>query len=452
MEKKYLGPGRSSFAKEKLTGKLQLGIKLAAPVCACVKIKGVLAMKEFFLVKPLNEVRAFAGLFGPVGEEAVPLEQAWGRVTAQDILCQDSVPPFARSTMDGFAVAARSTFGASFSNPCQLAVIGTVPMGRAADFGIGPGQAARIATGGMLPQGADAVVMVEHTETIDDITIEVYKSIAPQENVILAGEDIAAGQIALVTGTRIRAQEAALLAAVGACQVPVFLKPIVGILSTGDEVDPPSAPPAPGRIRDMNTYALCGQCLGAGCTPLALGIVPDREEPLFAAIANALSRCDILLLSGGSSVGVRDLAVGAILKCSQAKILAHGVAISPGKPTIVAQAGPKPIIGLPGHVVSAMVAFEVVAKPFLHRLAGLSGEEAPLLVKARLSRNLAKKKGREEFVRVKLVSKDGTVVAHPILGKSGEIRTMIAADGLLRIPANDEGMDAGAEAFVLLLT
>ncbi|MDI6796390.1 MAG: molybdopterin molybdotransferase MoeA [Desulfatibacillaceae bacterium] len=409
-------------------------------------------MKEFFLVKPLDEVRAFAELFRPVGEEVVPLEQAWGRVIAQDILCQDPVPPFARSTMDGFAVAARSTFGASFSNPCQLAVVGTVPMGRAADFGIGPGQAARISTGGMLPAGADAVVMVEHTETIDDITIEVYKSIAPKENVTLAGEDIAAGQIALAAGTRIRAQEAALLAAVGVCEIPVFLRPVVGILSTGDEVDPPSAPPAPGRIRDMNTYALCGQCLGVGCTPLVLGIAPDSEEPLFTAISQALSRCDILLLSGGSSVGARDLAVGAILKCSQAKILAHGVAISPGKPTIVAQAGPKPIIGLPGHVVSAMVAFEVVAKPFLQTLAGLGGQQAPVPVKARLARNLAKKKGREEFVRVRLVAKDGEIVAHPILGKSGEIRTMIAADGLLRIPANDEGMEAGEQAFVLPLT
>ena len=351
-------------------------------------------MKGFFKVTDLPQVLTHRFDFARTGSVSVPLENAWGRVLAADVKADLDLPGFSRSTMDGYAVAAASTFGASEANPAYLTLKGTVAMGQTPTFDIGPGEAAGIATGGMLPSGADAVVMVEHTDALDSTTIEVYGSVAPGQHVIFAGEDYARDSLVLTAGTRIRSQEAGLLAAFGQPTVRVFENPRVGIISTGDEVVPVDQVPAPGRIRDINTHTLSGQVRASGGVPVAYGIVGDDFDSLQKACRRALDETDMVLVSGGSSVGVRDFTVRVMESLDQSRILVHGISISPGKPTILARAGGKPLWGLPGHVVSAMVVFSVVVRPFLEAMAGLGQDSAaPQQIPARLSRNVPSAQG-----------------------------------------------------------
>ncbi len=311
--------------------------------------------------------------------------------------------------MDGYAVAAASTFGASEANPAYLTLKGRVFMGEAPAFGVGSGEAADIATGGMLPPGADAVVMVEHAEQIDPTTIEVYRSVAPGQHIIAAGEDYALGTTVLKAGSRIRPQEAGLLAAFGQTAIRVFQKPRVGIVSTGDEIVPVEQVPMGGRIRDINTHTLSTQVLAAGGVPVAYGIVSDKFDDLKAVCRQALDETDMVLISGGSSVGVRDFTVRVLDSLPQSRILVHGISISPGKPTILADAGGKAVWGLPGHVVSAMVVFSVVVKPFLETMSGLSETGGTrICLPARLSRNVPSAQGRIDFIRVRLSQANGS--------------------------------------------
>jgi molybdopterin molybdotransferase len=354
--------------------------------------------------------------------------------------------------MDGYGVRAVSTFGASEANPAYLTVKGTVAMGAKPAFSIGPGEAARISTGGMLPDGADGVVMVEHAEMIDDLTLEVYKSVAPGQHVVARGEDIRKDHVMVSEGTRIRPQEAGLLAAFGISRVPVYKQPVIGILSTGDEVVPMEQTPGMGRIRDINTYTLSGLIRDCGAVPLPFGIVGDDYDSLFAACSTALPQTDMLLISGGSSVGVRDFTIEVLTALEQSEILVHGISISPGKPTILAASQNKAIWGLPGHVVSAMVVFHAVVKPFVARISGLSrANRQPVPVPAFLSRNLSSAQGRTDYVRVKLMKKEDGWWADPILGKSGLINTMVKADGLITVGLNTEGLVKGALVEVVLL-
>jgi molybdopterin molybdotransferase len=401
-------------------------------------------MKNFFKVVEIEDVLAWRASFPVVEPEMLPLASAEGRILAESVSADLDIPGFARSTMDGYALQGAATFGATESNPGYLTVVGSVAMGEQPDLRVGPGEAVRIATGGMLPSGADAVLMIEHTEVLDDTTIEIYKSVAPGQHVVARGEDIARGDTLLVCGQSIRPQEAGLLAALGRESVRVFRKPRVGIISTGDEVVPVTAVPGPGQIRDVNSTTLSAMTAAAGGQPRVYGIVQDSLALLKATCTRALAENDMVLISGGSSVGMRDFTIEAFEAQEDADIMVHGVSISPGKPTILARSGTKPMWGIPGHITSAMVVFHVLVQPFIAHLGGLDDRfRRVFTIPCRLTRNLPSAQGRVDFVRVRLAQHDGVLYAEPVLGKSGLIHTMVKADGLVRIAAPDEGRDKG---------
>jgi len=409
-------------------------------------------MKNFFQVTAPDDVITMGNDFLPVKTETVPLDQAHGRVLAVDFISPENLPGFTRATMDGYAVRASSTFGASESGPAFLTVKGSVTMGDVPDFSVGPGEAAQISTGAMLPGGTDAVVMIEHTQTLDETTIEAYRSVAPGQHVIQADEDITRDQPALTAGIDIRSQEVGLLAALGCEAVTVFKKPVVSIISTGDEIVAVGQPLPLGKIRDVNAYTLAGFVADAGGEPVRLGIVKDDFDRMLNLCRQALSQSDMVLISGGSSMGTRDLTVQVLAALPDTEILVHGISISPGKPTILARAGNQPFWGLPGQITSAMVAFTAVVRPFVDRLAGRTRprrEAFPL--SARLTRNVSSVQGRIDYVRVRLEKKEDGVWAEPILGKSGLISTMVKADGLVAIGMHVEGMEKGDPVDVMVL-
>lgn len=407
-------------------------------------------MKDFFQVLDIQSVLALKESFEPVEAQTVGLDDALGRILAQEVVAEDDIPGFDRATMDGYAVAASTTFGASEGNPAYLTVAGSIKMGQRPDFTLLAGQAARIATGGMLPQGADSVIMVEHTDMLDESTIEVYRSVAPGQHVVAADDDAAKGQTVLTPGCRLRPQELGILAACGLKTIDVHRRPRVGIISTGDEVVPVHVLPQRGQIRDVNAHTLSGLVRQAGGEPIRMGIVADRYQDLLDRCQEALRTADMVLISGGSSVGTRDLTVDVLSAIPDTRILVHGVSISPGKPTILARCGQKAFWGLPGHVTSAMVVFTVLVQPFLQRIGGFK-PSAPLRIKARLTRNLASAQGRVDYVRVRLNQIGGEWTAEPVLGASGLIRTMVEAHGLIAIDLNSEGLDKDSLVDVLLI-
>jgi molybdopterin molybdotransferase len=409
-------------------------------------------MKEFFKVTDLAQVLAYASEFPRVVTEEIPLEKAVGRVLAENIVSNVDLPDFVRATMDGYAVKASSTFGSTEGNPGYMSIKGAVEMGESPAFSITSGEVAKISTGGMLPDGADSVVMIEHTEAIDDATIEVYKSVAPGQHVLEKGEDVRKGDTILACGRKLRSQETGLLAALGKETISVYRQPVIAVISTGDEIVPVNEIPGHGQIRDINTYTLANQVRVAGGVPVPLGIVRDNFNDLFETCTTALTQSDMVLISGGSSVGTRDFTIEVLAALPDADILVHGISISPGKPTILAKSRNQALWGLPGHAVSAMVVFEVVVRPFIEHIAGLAGQYKKVIKpSAILSRNLSSAQGRIDYVRVRLVEKEGVLWAEPILGKSGLIRTMVKADGLIEIGINSEGLDKGTKVDVLLL-
>jgi molybdopterin molybdotransferase len=401
------------------------------------------------------EFQALLQTFSCTGTETVPFYRARNRVLAEDLVASEDLPTGSRSSMDGYALRATDTFGAGESSPAYLDCIRVLEVNEFPDFALAPGQCAWIPTGGFLPAGADSVVMVEYTQEIGAGTIEVRQSVAPGENVMERGEDAAAGQTVLTAGTRLRTQEVGLLAALGLVEVKVFRRPRVAILSTGDELVPVEAKPAPGRIRDVNSHTVACLAEEAGGEPLPGGIVGDDLERLVRALRGALEQSDAVFLSGGSSKGTRDHTLAAIESLAGAEILCHGVRISPGKPTILARVGEKAVLGLPGQVGSAQVVMTVLGQPFLRHLAGdrdAFAERLRPLRRARLARNLESRQGREDFVRVRLEPGEGGFsLARPVLGKSGLLRTLLQSDGLLAIPADVEGCREGQEVDVWIL-
>lgn len=398
-------------------------------------------MKSFFKVKTVEEVLDYISRFPRLEPESVNLDQALGRVLYKDVKSEEEVPDFDRSTMDGFAVRARDTFGASESIPALFSLNGEIQMGRKPDMQIQPGQAARIWTGGMLPPGADAVVMIEYAREVDEETIELARPVAPYENIIRRGEDIKTGQVLCPAGRRLRPQDIGLLASMGVASVQVSHLPTVAIISTGDEVIPITHKPKPGQVRDVNSYSLGTMIQSNHGRPIYLGLVPDDPESLKKAVAEGMDKADLVILSGGSSVGVRDYTVEALESFPGSEILVHGVSVSPGKPTIMARAGNKSMWGLPGHTVSAMITAELFIKPLLDVLSGKkeSGYQGGRKIIAKLGRGLPSVHGRQDYVRVKIKEELEGPVAHPILGKSGLISTMVKADGLVCIGINEEG-------------
>ncbi len=408
-------------------------------------------MEGFFRVWPIDRVLGLVPTCAPVETEEVPLEAALNRILAEDVLAGEHLPGFRRATMDGFAVQASATFGATEANPAYLNRIGSVAMGEVPTMSVGAGEAVRISTGGMLPEGADAVVMVEYTEMIDDVLMEVYRSVAPGQNVMMPDEDFRKGEPLMNAGRRLRPQEIGTLAAFGKGSVRVFRRPRIAIVSTGDEVVPIDCRPTPGQVRDVNTYTLAGFVEGLGAQALRLGLVPDQFDRLLERCQQALKQADMVMLSGGSSVGVRDLTIEVLEAMPESRVLLHGIAISPGKPTILATCGSKLIWGLPGQVTSAMVVFLKIVRPFLERLCGLDIPSiARRTVDAVLTRNVASVQGRTDFIRVRLRKEADGWMADPVLGKSGLIHTMMRADGLVEIEMNTEGLDEGTRVTVEL--
>lgn len=393
--------------------------------------------------------------FSCTGSETIPFYRARNRVLAEDLVSPEDLPAGPRSSMDGYALRAADTFGAGESSPAYLECIRALEVNEYPDFALAPGQCAWIPTGGFLPEGADSVVMVEYTQEIGAGTVEVRQSVAPGENVMERGEDASAGQPVLAAGSRLRTQEVGLLAALGISEVQVYRRPRVAILSTGDELVPVEERPTPGRIRDVNSHTVACLAEEAGGEVLPFGIVGDDLARLARALREALAQSDVVFLSGGSSKGTRDHTVAAIESLAGAEILCHGVRISPGKPTILARAGGKAVVGLPGQVGSAQVVMAVLGQPFLRHLAGdreAFAERLRPLRRARLARNLESRQGREDFVRVRLEpGEGGLVLARPVLGKSGLLRTLLQSDGLLVIPADVEGFREGEDVDVWIL-
>ncbi|HZE20960.1 MAG TPA: gephyrin-like molybdotransferase Glp [Desulfobaccales bacterium] len=411
---------------------------------------------EFFRLQTRVEVLALYERFPPVGVEEVNLADAGGRVLAATIPAPEKVPGFLRSSMDGYAVRAQDTFGASVGSPQYLQIKGEVPMGALPTRSAGPGETLRVPTGAMLPEGAEAVVMLEYTAEHPDGTLEVRRAVAPGENVLQPGEDVAQGEALFPPGSRLRPQEIGLLAALGVTHLRVYQKPKVAIISSGDEIVPVDRQPQRGQVRDANAYLAAAQVAAWGGVPRRLGIVPDDFSALKKSLAGALEEADLILISGGSSVGVRDLTLTAIQDLPGAEVLVHGVALRPGKPTILASLGPggsQPLLGLPGHPASAAVVMEILGRPLLLRLAGLAGP-APYgrTVSARLSRNLAGASGREDYVRVRLRQEGETLWADPVLGPSGLISPLVKSDGLVMIPLGLEGLFREEEVTVQLFS
>ena len=388
--------------------------------------------------------RLFAHLTPLRQTERVPGEQAVGRVLAADLGAPERSPAFRRSVMDGYAVRAADTFGASESLPGYLTRAGEVPMGQAATMPVMPGTAMLIHTGGMLPPEADAVVMVEHTQPVDESTIEVTRPVAPGDNVVQPGEDVESGEMVLPAGHALRPQDVGALAGLGVTELAVVRRPVLAVLSSGDEVVPASERPGPGQVRDVNGTALMALARLAGAEPRGYGIAPDERPILEATATRAHRECDLLVISAGSSVSTRDLTAQVIESLGEPGILVHGVSVRPGKPTIIAVAAGKPVFGLPGNPVSALVIFDLLVAPAIRRLLGARGEPAVTTVRARLTRNIASATGRVDYVQARLVERDGEIWAEPVFGKSNLVFTMVRAAGMIRVPLDLAGLREGS--------
>jgi len=411
-------------------------------------------MPVFFNVLPPAEARSLLlGQFQPrIQAEIIPTAQALDRVTAAPLTAPHPLPTFRRSAMDGYAVRAADTYGASGSLPAFLRIVGEVLMGRPAAVTLDPGDAAIIHTGGQLPDTADAVVQVENTQPVGPATsagcshdeeIEVVKAVAVGENVIQVGEDVATGEEILPAGHWLRPQDLGALLAMGIVEIPVARKPRVALISTGDEVVPPGREIGPGQVRDINSYTIAAQTARAGGEPLIYGIVPDDLAALQAAAARAMDEADVLVFSAGSSVSVRDATSRVIAGLGEPGILFHGVAVRPGKPTIGAIVDGKPAFGLPGNPVSAMNLFDLLVIPTIYKLLGCVNPPQRPVVRARVARNVPATPGREDRVAAKLVQRDGELWAEPVFGKSNLIYTLVRADGTFVIPLDAAGVTAG---------
>jgi molybdopterin molybdotransferase len=409
-------------------------------------------MPEFFNVLPPEQALRvlLEQLQVVVQAEEICVTEALGHITAEAIYAPEDLPAFPRSTVDGFSLRAADTFGASEGLPAYFNVVGEVAMGQASQVSVAVGEAAITYTGGMLAQNADAVVMVENTQQVDADTIEVVRPVAPGENVAQVGEDVKQGELILAAGHLLRPQDLGGLTALGITQVRAARQPRVAILSMGDEVVAPEARPAPGQIRDINSYTIAALVHQAGGVPITLGLARDDYAEQLAAAGAGLEQADTLVFSAGSSVSVRDLTADIINSLGQPGVLAHGLSLRPGKPAIVGLVEGKPVFGLPGNPVSAMIVFDLLVRPTLYYLCGCVTPPPSPTTTARLSQNIASVPGREDYVPVRLTAQNGHKVAQPVFGKSNLIYTLIRADGLVKAPLDKSGLYAGEEVEVRL--
>ncbi|HWR98671.1 MAG TPA: gephyrin-like molybdotransferase Glp [Candidatus Methanoperedens sp.] len=396
----------------------------------------------FFQVAGTREILEAFSWVAPRAPERVPLLDALGRALARDAVAAIDVPHFTRAAMDGYAVAAADTFGASESQPAYLTLRGAVAMGTAPGERVNAGEALRIATGGMLPHGADAVVMWERTRESDDL-LEVYRPVAPGEHVVTVGEDVREGERVLAAGRVLRPADVGLLAGLGQIELDVVRRPRVAVVSTGDELVGPEQTPGPGQIRNVNQFSLGAWVRRCGGEPLLLGRVPDDAERILERVRHGLAAADLVLISGGSSAGARDLTRAVVETLGEPGLLYHGIAVRPGKPTVVGAHRGVPVFGLPGHPISAMVIFLVLVRPLLERMLGVPAGESGINVLARLADNLPSQAGREDYYQVTLRAAAGGMEAVPVFRKSGLVTAMVRGRGMVRVPAEREGLEAG---------
>jgi molybdopterin molybdotransferase len=403
--------------------------------------------REFFTTRTVAE--ALAG-FRPgrrTTAETVALADALHRVPVAPVATPCALPGFARSTVDGYAVRAADTYGVSDGLPGYLDVVGAVRMGTVPDVTVGPGTVASMPTGGVLPAGADAVIMVEYTQEAMAGTIEVVRPVAPGDGVVRADEDAAPGAELVPAGRPLRAQDLGMLAAAGVTSVAVHARPLVTVFSTGDEVVPPdTATLRAGQVRDATAVALAAMITQAGGEPRPGGIVPDDPAALEAGLRAALGACDMIVISAGSSVGARDETAAAVARLGPPGIWCHGLAIRPGKPTLLAECGGIPVVGLPGNPRSALVVFRLIGVPLVRQVGGCTAPPAEPVVRALLGRDLASAAGRLDVVQVRVA--DG--VATPVFGLSALLSVLTAADGYVIVPEEATGLDAGTQVDVTL--
>src|SRR3954449_8036104 len=405
------------------------------------------AHREFFAVRTVAETLAGFRPVRRTAAETVALEDAHRRVPAEAVRAPHDLPGFARSTVDGYAVRAADTYGASEGLPSYLDVTGAVAMGRAPSASVAPGTAVAMPTGGVIPDGADAVVMVEHTQEAMAGTIEVVRPVAPGDGLVRADEDARAGAEILPAGRPLRAQDLGLLAAAGITSVAVRARPRVAIVSTGDEVVPPATGALEtGQVRDASAVALAALGRGAGGAPAPIGIVADERDALRAALPAAVAESDVVVVSAGSSVGARDETATVVAELGEPGIWTHGIALRPGKPTLLAEAGDVPVIGLPGNPRSALVVFRLVGMPVVRLVGGITDPAPEPRTRARLERDIPSAAGRLDVVQVAV--RDG--VATPLFGASALLSILTAADGYVLVADDATGLPAGSEVDVTL--
>jgi|Deesub1362B_J571_1020462.scaffolds.fasta_scaffold00174_23 molybdopterin molybdotransferase len=394
-------------------------------------------------------LRLIQEAFRPLdGDERIATSAACGRILAEEVRAPEDLPGFPRATMDGYAVRAVDTFGACEGSPARLALVGEIRVGCPPPGPLGEGEAMAIPTGGFLPEGADAVVMIEDSEAAEPDTVLVFSPVAPGENVIGPRDDIAKGTRLFPRGHRLRPQDVGTLMGLGITAVRVVRRPRAAVVATGEEIVPPDIRPGPGQVRDINSYTM--ECLleGAGAMPELHGIVPDSTEGLREALKRALGEADLVVISGGSSVGTRDVTL-AVLE-SLGEVLFQGLRMKPGKPTILARVDGKPVVGCPGHPVSAFVVGAKVIVPLVERLLGVVNPLRRPWIQVTLAGSVPSAKGRREFVRVRLVGEEGQFRAVPIIAESAVISSLALAHGLIEVPEEVEGLEAGTQVWVEL--
>ena len=372
--------------------------------------------------------------------ETVKTPDALGRVLSTDIISDENVPGFNRSTVDGFAVLASDTFGCSDSIPAVLTVVGEVLMGESADHQLTPGTCVIVSTGGDIPSGTNAVIMLEHTEDYGSGMVGIHKPAAPGNNVIFKGDDVSTGDVVLQEGIVLTPHDIGILSSLGLREVNVKIEPTIGIISTGDELVSPYKVPERGQVRDVNTQMLQAAVKRFGAHGKVYGIIKDDEEELREVVLSAARTCDIVLISGGSSAGARDLTAHIIE--TEGELLLHGIAMKPGKPTILGIIKSKPIFGLPGHPVAAYLVTELFVRPLITMQMGAKIKQ--YTTKAKLAEAISSNHGREEYIAVRLV--DG--IAYPVRGKSGLITSLTGVDGYICVPRDCEGLAKDTDVIV----
>lgn len=376
----------------------------------------------------------------------IPIEDSLGMICAEEISSSEDLPHFARSTVDGYAVMAEDTFGASEAMPAYMTLSKEIFMGEKPEIVLSRGRACKIPTGGMLPAGADSVVMFEYVQNVDETMIEVLRPVVPGENVIQPGEDVRKEEIVIPVGRKIRPQDIGACAGIGITELTVYKRLRASIISSGDEIVPAGALPVMGQVRDINSYVLAAMLSETGAVPLRKGIFRDDYKVLLAAIESSLDDSDLIILSGGTSVGTKDMIAKIIDDIGDPGILFHGVSLKPGKPVIGGIMGKVPVFGLPGHPAAVSVCFDVFIRPVVARLSGLRerfGGHPANVTKARLAKNVSSSQGREEHIRVIIEEREDGLWAIPVLGKSGLIATLVKADGTFIIPLHINGVEAG---------